>query len=60
MTLLGKRNPGGGSKMSDKLYAFGNWLSSYEEPEMTREQEEEANDLNPTAAKEAPDESEQR
>lgn len=46
--------------MSDKLYAFGNWLSSYEEPEMTREQEEEANDLNPTAAKEAPDESEQR
>jgi hypothetical protein len=46
--------------MSDKLYAFGNWLSSYEEPTMTREQEEEANDLNPTAAKEAPDESEQR
>jgi len=49
---LGK-NPNAEEKtMSNKLYVMGTWLNDYEDSSYSKEDEEEANELNPTYEKE--------
>lgn len=38
--------------MSNKLYVMGTWLNDYEDSGYSKEDEEEANELNPTYEKE--------
>lgn len=51
MNGLEGNTPSGGKVMSDKLYQMGSWLNGYEEAEENKDDEEEANDLNPTYEK---------
>lgn len=41
--------------MNGKLYLMGNWLNGYEQAELFKEDEEEANELNPTYEEEGLD-----